>query len=321
VRLLLLGAPQLGGDCWHDDIAAEAKALGWDVVPDPRGRWRYPQIKAMPADEVVKLAKDVDLLLWARTHSHNPLGDAETMLRRVEDLGVVTVGLHLDLYWGMPRRELRIGAEAWWTCQHVYTADGGPRDWACKGVRQHRWCPPAFGTRNLGRAKPAGRHRYVFFGGSVRGIHGEHRARLLDWAKRRWGSRFGWYGQATRGRKYGAELSGLVSYADVVLGDSAGVLPRCDQSWPCYWSDRVVRMMGRGAVFAHPATTGMAGQGFDETTMIPFKRYDFKTIGERIESMSTSERAAMRDAAVQVVADRHLWRHRLQQIAADVGLA
>src|SRR5690606_27047222 len=188
------------------------------------------------------------------------------------------------------------------------TADGGPRDWACKGVRQHRWCPPAFGTRNLGRAKPAGRHRYVFFGGSVRGIHGEHRARLLDWAKRRWGSRFGWYGQATRGRKYGAELSGLVSYADVVLGDSAGVLPRCDESWPCYWSDRVARMMGRGAVFAHPATTGMARQGFDGTTMVPFRRYARKTIGEPLDSMSTSQRAAARTVAqaLKLTADVHV---------------
>lgn len=320
MRLLLLGAPQLGGDCWHDDIAAEAKALGWDVVPDPRGRWRYPQIKALPADDVVRLAKDVDLLLWARTHSHNPLGDGEAMLRRVEDLGVVTVGLHLDLYWGMPGREKRIGAEAWWTAQHVYTADGGPRDWESKGVN-HRWCPPAFGTRNLGRAKPAGKHRIAFFGGSIRGIHGQHRARLLDWARRTWGPRFGWYGQGTRGRVYGPELSGLVSHADLVLGDSAGVLPKCDRSWPRYWSDRVVRMMGRGAVFAHPETVGMVEQGFDDSTMIPYRRFDFPGLRQRVESMTAAEREAMREAAVAVVRDRHLWRHRLTQIAADVGLA
>jgi|SRR5690554_3278544 len=319
MRLLLVGAPQLGGDCWHDDIAAEAKALGWDVIPDPHGRYAYPQIKDMPIGEVVKLAKEADMLLWARTHSHDPLGDGEEMLRRVEDLGVPTVGLHLDLYWSLPRREERIGKQPWWTAQYVYTADGGNRDWAGKGVN-HRWCPPAFGTRNLGRARPAGRHQYTFFGGCIRGIHGEHRARLIDWARRKWGRRFGWWGQSVTGRVYGLQLSGLVSYADLVLGDSAGVMPRCEQSHPCYWSDRVVRMLGRGAVFAHPHTEGMAEQGFTDEVMITYRRFDFKSIGERLASMSSAEREAIRDAAVQLVRDRHLWRHRLQRIQQDVGL-
>jgi hypothetical protein len=34
--------------------------------------------------------------------------------------------------------------------------------------------------------------------------------------------------------------------------------------------------------------------------------------------MSSADRDAMREAGVQVVRDRHLWRHRLEQIAREV---
>lgn len=330
MKLLLLGAPQLGGDCWHDDIAAEARVLGWDVD--------YRQVKGLPVDDAVQLAKDADLLLWARTHSHDPDGDAVAMLREIEERGTVTVGVHLDLYWTLPGREAQIGVRPWWSCQRIYTADGGPRDWVGKGV-SHRWCPPAIGARNLGRKPAVGEYRCVFFGGYVSGIHGRHRDKLLKWARLRWGDEFGWYGEFRRpnrdlirtrnrkrrtvrlGTRYGDEVSRIVSYADLVLGDSAGVAPEFRRSHDHYWSDRVPRMMGRGAVFAHPTTAGMAEQGFDAETMIPFDRFDFASIAARVDVMTEVERDEMRDAAVQLVRDRHLWRHRLTQIAADAGLS
>jgi hypothetical protein len=306
LKLLLLGAPQVGGDCWHTDIADEAKELGWSCD--------YIRVKDRPVDEIAKRAKGCDMMLWARTHSHNPRGDAAEMLRRVEDAGTVTVGLHLDLYWGLKLREKRIGVEPWWSSQYVFTADGGDRNWTGKGVN-HFWCPPALGARHLERVKPDGRYRYVFFGSDIRSIHGDHRAKMLAWAKAKWGRQFAHYGASLRSRVYGRKLSGMCTYANAVLGDAAPA--------PYYWSDRVVRMLGRGSVFCHPVTDGMKEQGFTDDVMIPFKRYDFSTLGERIAEVTADRRQSseMRDAATEVVRSRHLWRHRLAMFAETAGLA
>jgi hypothetical protein len=300
VKLLLLGAPQLGGDCWHDDIHTEAQSIGWSVD--------YLQIKGAPVGDVVRQAKGADLVLWARTHRHDPAGDAAAMLRRIEDAGTPTVGLHLDLYWGIPAREAQIGVHPWWTAQHIYTADGGSRNWGGRRVN-HRWCPPAFGTRFLGRVAPAGRYRYVFTGSNIRGIHGDHRAGLLRWARARWRGQFGHYG-AELPKIYRTDLSRVYSYAHCVMGDSAPA--------PRYWSNRVVHAMGRGAVLAHPHTDGLAEQGFTDDVMVLYRRHDFTDLGRRLVAMTPSQRWDMRERAVDLVRSRHLWRHRLEQMAREV---
>lgn len=300
MRLLLLGAPDWGRDSWHDDLADDAARLGWRVD--------YLAVNHAPVDDLVRAAKGADILLWARTHLYNPDGDAAGMLRRVEDAGTVTVGLHLDMYWGMRSRQPQIGVQPWWTCQYVYTADGGPRPWQTRGVN-HRWCPQAVGSRRVGRAPPAGRARYLF-AGSVHPVHTDHRPRMVEWAGQHWGSRFTHFNDDAGTGLYGDELSAAVSYADVVLGDSVPAA--------YYWSDRVVRVMARGGVFAHPRVAGMAGQGFTDATMVGFNRYDFPGLGRRVDAMTAPEREAMREAAVAVVAERHLWRHRLETIAREV---
>jgi hypothetical protein len=300
VRLLLLGAPDYGRDCWHDDLVTEAAALGWRVDFQP--------VKSAPVDDLVRAAKGADLLIWARTHRHDPDGDAAAMLRRVEDAGTATVGLHLDLYWGVPGREHRIGKDPWWSCQRVFTADGGPRPWHTRGVT-HGWCPPATAAARLGRVKPAGTARYVFAGRTM-AVHGPHRAHMVAWARYRWGERFAAYGEPPETAVYGAELAGMVSYAWCVLGDSAPASH--------YWSDRVVRTLARGGVLAHPKTAGMAEQGFDDTTMVRFDRTLFGPLGDRLDAMTKRERDGLRQAGMAVVRDRHLWRHRLEQIAREV---
>lgn len=308
MRLLLLGAPRLGGDQferWHDDVHQGAVELGWDVD--------YRRVRDQPAADLVNAAKGADMLLWLRTHNHNLTGDGYGMLRRVEDAGTVTVGLHLDLYWGVRTREQRIGKEPWWTCQHVFTADGGPRDWISKGVMRHHWCPPPFGSRYLGYGTPdpGVKARAVFVGGLVRSIHGQHRADLLDWARYRWGHRFLWVGRNQRTRMHHRKLNDLYASVNVVLGDSA-LAPR-------YWSDRVPRTLGRGGLLAYPRTDGMAEQGFTDDVMVLYDRGEFGQIAERLSGLSLAERRQMTDKAIQVVAERHLWRHRLTRIAEVAG--
>lgn len=304
MRVLLLGHPRpLEALRWKDDLAEAGEELGWQVTHWPA--------RGVDADDVVREAKESDLFLWARTHGHFPDGDVEAMLRRIEDAGVPTVGIHLDLYWGIGRREAEIGKHPWWTCQHIWTADGGPRPWASRGVN-HRWMPPPMGSRFFGLAEPSPRlrHRVVFVGRCVRDIHGEHRANLLAWARRRFGAGFRQYGRFGRNTAYGSELSTVYASAQLAVGDSARA--------PAYWSDRVPTSLGRGALLAHPYVEGMAEVGFTSDTMIHYRWGRYDDITRRFDAMSHADRTAMREAALTVIAERHMWRHRLLDVQRAV---
>lgn len=303
MKVLLLGHPRpLVANRWKDDLAEAGELLGWDVTHIP--------VRDVPAEDVVRQAKGADLLIWARTHGHDPVGDMAGMLRRIEDTGTATVALHLDLYWGIGRRETQIGVHPWWTCQYVFTADGGRRDWAGRGVN-HFWCPPPMGHRFFGpgQSRKSMRHRAVFVGGLVRDIHGYHRVGLLRWSRIRWRAGFQHYGFGRRAL-WGEALSDLYASAEVVVGDSAEA--------PYYWSDRVPCTLGRGGLLAHPRTAGMAEQGFTDDTMVLYDRWDFAGLGRRLDGLGPARRAQMRDNALTVIADRHMWRHRLEMIQETV---
>lgn len=306
MRLLLLGdRRQLDENRWKDDIAEAAERLGWDAL----------HVNACDVDQadVVRLAADRDVLLWARTHGHEPRGDdLAGMLRRIEDAGVVTASLHLDLYWTIANREPQIGTHPWWSAQHVFTADGAPRDWASRGVNHH-WCPPAMGHRFLGYGRPHPDrfpHAAVFVGTCSARVHGPHRVGLLRWAAERWGTRFGHYGARPEGRIWGTDLSNLYATADVVLGDSAG---------SAYgWSDRLPATLGRGGLLAFPRIPGMSEQGFTDDVLITYARHDYDAIATRLAQV---DRRQMTNAALSLIEDRHMWTHRLLMIARTVGLA
>lgn len=310
MKLVILGAPDLERndarmESWHIDVDQGARELGWDVD--------FQRVRDVPADDIVRAAKGADVLLWLRTHSHNPLND-RTMLARIQDGGTVTVGLHLDLYWGIPPRERKIGNESWWKAQHVFTADGGDRDWAGRGVNHH-WCPPPFGSRHLGygTADPTVTARAVFVGSCLRSIHGDHRFQLLAWARRTWGTRFLHVGRNGRTRLYHRKLNHLFASVDLVLGDSAPA----DR----YWSDRVPRTLGRGGLLAHPRTPGLEEHGITEDVAILYDRGRFDQIRQRLRDLSPAQRRDMTDAGLELVRSRHLWRHRLAHIAEVVGCA
>lgn len=307
LRLLLLGSPGQPGDPierWHDDAYEGAVQLGWDVT--------FLRAKTHTEAEIVSAARGADLFLWMRTHDYNIRGsDGRIMLRRVEDLGVATVGLHFDLYWGVNSRRARVGREPWWSAQYVFTADGGAHDWASRGVN-HYWCPPPFGTRFLGYgiARKAMTKRAVFVGSNIPGIHSRHRSQMLAWAKRQWGAGFSHIGRHPGARVYGRDLNDVYASAGLVLGDSV-------QS-PNYWSDRLPRTLGRGGLLAYPDTVGLDGQGFTDEVMIRFPPGNFSHILQRLRSLSSAQQQAMTDAAIALVRQRHLWRHRLEHIAKVV---
>lgn len=301
MRLFILGAVRgLNENRWKDDIAEAGERLGWSV--------EHVDARGIDTADVVRQAKGADLFLWARTHGHRPDGDVAGMLRRIEDAGIPTVGLHLDLYWGIARREVEIGVDPWWSCQYVFTADGGTRDWVGRGVNHH-WCPPAMGHRFYGHGQVRARypHRVVFVGGLVRDIHGWHRSGLLRWARSQWGAGFAQYGPGHRAI-WGQALSDLYASARLVLGDSALASH--------YWSDRIPNTLGRGGLLAYPRTPGLREQGFTDQTMILYDRFKYRQISQQFDQLSPACRREMRDNALTVIGERHMWTHRLQEIVS-----
>lgn len=235
------------------------------------------------------------------------------MLCEVEEGGCVTAAVHLDLYWGLGRRENEIGVDPWWSCQFVFTADGGHQDeFRSRGVN-HRWLSPPIGQRWLGPHRPDkarfGGTDAVFVGSNVPGVHGKHRGELLRWAATTYGRGFQRVGGAGPGI-WGSDLGRLYATAGVVIGDSADS--------PRYWSDRVPCTLGRGGLLAYPNTDGLAEQGITGAVAVLYDRFDFGSITDQLSGMTAKQKAGMRSNAIDLVASKHLWKHRLEQIQREV---
>lgn len=297
---------------WKPRLIEDAAALGWDVtrLPDTTSDWR-----------IARACQDADLLLWLFTRGRRPGGDALAMLQRVQDAGTRTAGVHLDLYWGLQRREHRIGASPWWSCQTVFTADGHPRPWADRGVN-HAWMPPATGAGQVG----AGRFRedlacdVAFVGTYKHHPEWEYRPRLIDELNSRYGSRFRWFGRGSpHGMVAGQDLADLCASAKVIVGDS------CNPGFQVkrYWSDRLPLMLGHGAALVHPAVVGMGPAGFvNGRTLRTYPFGDFDQLADVVDELldDPGQRARLSQAGMRLVADRHTWTVRLAEITQAVGL-
>jgi hypothetical protein len=307
VRLVLLGNPRLRRS-WKNCIAHAARALGWQVT--------VLQDDAVTIGRVITACEGADLLLWARSHHHSPIGDVESMWRAVEAGGTATAAVHLDLYWGVPHRQQQIGRDPWWKARHVFTADGNPehqRLFEQRGVRHHWLVPPA-ADRYAGR----GEHRndyatdLLFVGTCGRAHTGTGRRELLDWARHRYNGRFRWRGRAGRDGIWGRDLADLYTSAAVVLGDSV----------PCprYWSDRVSNTLGMGGVLVHPDVDGLAEQYGD--AVVTYPRGNMRALAGILDDLlaDPNRREQLRQQGVRTVANRHLWRHRLPEIARTCGV-
>lgn len=307
MRLFLLGAPRRESlNRWKDYIAEDAEDLGWDVV-------HVPALGPTVDDVVSEVRKfKPDIFMWSRTHKHNPKGDLSSMLRRIEDLGVVTVSQHMDLYWGLQHRAPHIGKDAFWSAQYVFTADGGHQaEFAERGVN-HFWMPPAIGSRVVENVIPRNdkfKRQVVFVGGYYSSAHGSHRRTLLSWG------RAAFPGQFVHHRNmWGPNLGELYASCDFAIGDSAQSVNGY------YWSDRIVNTLGRGCILAHPITKGLNACGFTNETMIKYHWYRFDEILVRWSSMSPVMIQNMREAGYEVVRKRHTYKNRLLQVQRVVGL-
>jgi hypothetical protein len=58
----------------------------------------------------------------------------------------------------------------------------------------------------------------------------------------------------------------------------------------------------------------MAEWGFNDRVMITFPRGDLEALDHKINSLRHSEMEERREAALELVKARHLWRHRMEEL-------
>lgn len=265
----------------------------------------------------------VDLVVYMRTHNRTALGPEWTKVwDTLKARGVPTAALHLDLFVGLQREHLLFDRDALFTMEHVFTADGSAE---CAQAMvehgyNHHWLPPGLDERVLERAPGAPRvSPELVFVGSRHGYHNEHswRQELFATLEQRYGDRFCWYGNGSpRGTLRGPELDGLyASPGHVIIGDSCFAGAR-----HAYFSDRLVETLGRSGLLLHPDLHGcMYEDGRHYLAYEPTPDGLIATV-ERALAMSVEERMHIKTEAKSIVARRDLWRHRMADLLATVGL-
>lgn len=208
-----------------------------------------------------------DMILWTRTGwdwpavgwTHDEARDAmRAMLLNAAEEGIVTVGFHLDRWWGL-NREGQVLDEPFFQCDYVFTADGGhDAEWAAVGVN-HCWLPPAVSRPECypGRARREFSLPVTFVGSWQGGYHAEwtHRPALISWLQQTYGSGLALWPRPGRPALRGQALRDLYASTQVVVGDS------CLVGAPArYWSDRIPETTGRGGFLIHPWVEGLDEQ-------------------------------------------------------------
>lgn len=274
-----------------------------------------------------------DLVLWTRTGSLSPRPEIQqAMLESCRNVGVPTVGFHLDRWWGLDR-EGQVHDQPWFRCDLVCTADGGhDQQWADAGVN-HLWLPPAVAEFECGWGTPRREFECdVAFVGSWAHYHPEWswRRRLVRLLQGRYGNRrFRVWPEPGQEAVRGVALRDLYASATVVVGDSC-LVPAADGS-PIqrYWSDRIPETLGRGGLLVHPWVHGM-GESFAGLERGGNEYGDpFWTVEpENIEAMfDTIEQALalpldrqyeIRRAGMMMTMQRHTYRHRMERLLDEV---
>lgn len=294
----------------ENHVRQALEANGHTVLPfqeDDTATWERLRL-TMPGD--------FDLLLWTRTW-HLPEADQAGVLNRFRELGVPSVGFHLDRWWGLDR-EHQVADEPFFRCDLMVTADGGHDDqWVAAGV-DHVWMPPAVlrSEAVLGTPRPRFRSEVVFVG-SWAGYHPQwqHRRDLIGWLGRTYGRRFAVWPRSGRSVR-GSDLADLYGSVKVAVGDSC-MLPDLDGTPSThYWSDRIPETLGRGALLLHPETGGLEEAFGDGLKRWDLGRWDqLKVLIDRYLDDEPA-RAAQADLGRQVVLDQHLYEHRMAQLVA-----
>jgi len=197
-------------------------------------------------------ARSADYFLWVRTPGWLEIPDnaMKGMLLSLRLIGVPSISMHLDKFWGIPEREALIGVHPFWLTKFVFTADGSrQKDFAARGVNHH-FMPAAASEVYHHRGKPRDYWRCDVAFVGARNYHREHpwRGEMIEFLEQTYGDRF----QLIEAGLRGHDLNDFYSSARVCIGDWFG-----SGKIPNYWSDRAPETCLRYGFLLAPATEGL----------------------------------------------------------------
>ena len=258
----------------------------------------------------------VDMILWTRTADLAAKVGHRTqwrMLAAAQQVGIPTVGFHLDRWWGLSR-EATVWEEPFFRCQYVITADGGHQaEFESVGVN-HIWLPPAVSLpeTELGKPVPEFQGQIAFVGSWRPGYHAEwtHRPELIQWLRDNYPQTKFWPRPNQPGIR-GEDLRNLYASTDIVIGDSClvGGARR-------YWSDRIPETVGRGGFLIHPYVEGLEEHYNVGDHLWTWNVGDWEGLRDQIETALSSPdgRALTQERGRAHVRENHTYERRVSQI-------
>jgi hypothetical protein len=311
--------------CTESYFARAFAENGCDVVP------MQVDDVVHDADAAMAMLRTCSAATYTRTHAPGRYLDQRWTQRwaELERCGTRTIGLHLDRFFDLERESLVHDGDAQFTCDQVWTADGGSQDRFERAGVNHRWLVPAIDRAQAeydGRTNPRMEHDVIFVG-SGPPYHEDaypERGQLIAHLHRTYGTRFAHYGHGG-GQPVVREhaLSDLYRSAKVVVGDGCFANSGPEKRVEKYWSDRVPESVGRGAFLIHPWVPGLAEHmdtGRDYVTHIPG---DWNDLDAQIGAYlcAPGERAGIAQQGRARVLREHTWTRRLADVLASVDLA
>lgn len=269
----------------------------------------------------------IDLVLWTHTASLTPPevhNKAFSMLRRLHDVGISTVGVHLDKWWDLKREDLTYGP--FFACDVVFTADGGNQQRFIDRGIYHHWLPPGVLGEQCERGTPRREFKSpIAFVGSWQNYHDEwqHRRQLVRHLQNKWGRQCAFWPKAGEHAIRGTDLADLYASVDVLIGDSCLV-----GGTGKYFSDRIPETIGRGGFLIHPRVEGATdGSMFrvggheipmyeEEEDLLCYEAYDFAELDRKIQRGldEASLRDYVRSNGRRRVLEWHTYEQRARQI-------
>jgi hypothetical protein len=302
----------------ENDVTKAFRALNWEVTTLQENRATWQQVR--------EAAFSSQLLLWTGTWDEaQPLRETIDTLRQCAMRGIPTATLHLDIFFGGDR-----GPRKWWLhpqllTRYVFTADGSHQDeWDRLGV-DHRWLRPAVrhDAVHAGTAKPEYECDVAFVGSNGIGYHEKawpYRKELMA-ALREMCGRNGWSFRNPGGDHpkidRGEDMNDFYRSAKVTVGDSLCL----DRERTLYVSDRGYESPGRHGLLIMPQLDFLA-QDYEQ--QLPMYRWgDWADLESKIRFYLTDGKAnqGVRDKTQAIVASKHTYVQRVQELLWQVGLA